>query len=211
MDNPMTPSAMTDRQINKSVEQYTALLRKHSSEFKSEAVQLVLGDPGFIKEVFGVFRRHVEAVSGTIIRHVHVDRTKTAMQVLDATGRYKWCNDEKIIVEMPLEGREEENVEFFDLNYNPSGEEYNLSTNSVKELDREYEARGLRPDPAAVAQAMADDPAFADERPVVVQWRDRRGHACYAIFNRDDDKRRVRVGWHNLGWNRFCRFAGVRK
>ena len=102
---------------------------------------------------------------------------------------------------MPLEGRLEDSVEFFELDYDPS----------TSELDREYEARSLRPDPAAVAQAMTDDPAFADERPVAVQWRDKQDRACYAIFDRRDGEREVRVRWNDDRWNRDCRFAGVRK
>ncbi|OHA89302.1 MAG: hypothetical protein A2653_01250 [Candidatus Zambryskibacteria bacterium RIFCSPHIGHO2_01_FULL_43_25] len=83
----------------------------------------------------------------------------------------------------------------------------------VDELDREYEARNLRPDPYAVTQVMADDPAFADKRPVAVQWRDKRGCACYALFDRDDAGREVgivRRRGSGSRWSRSVQFGGVR-
>jgi len=133
-------------------------------------------------------------------REVKVDRTKTAVQVIDATGRVKECIDEEVLAEMPLEGRGEDTVEFFEINHDftPDG------------LDREYEARDLRPDPAAVAQAMTDDPAFADERFVGVQWRNSHGHACYAIFDGLDGERYVTVRRGGSRLSRGCYFAGVR-
>lgn len=204
MAKTMTPSAsaMTDPQIDKAVDHYRDMLKKHRDEIgSSEEVQRVFESGGYLGEMVGVFRRHVARVPNIIRRAVKVDRTRTAAQVIDATGRTKWYIDEEVLVEMPLEGRAENTVEFFELDYDPT----------IDELDREYEAHGLRPDPAATAQAMIDDPIFADERPVSVQWRDRRGRACYAIFDRDGGGRRVLVDWDDRRWNRLCRFAGVRK
>ena len=205
MAKTMTPSVetpMTDGQIDKVVSHYRDMLKKHRGEIGgSEEVQRVLASGDYLGEIVGVLRRQVAMVSNIIHRVVKVDRTRTAAQVIDATGRRKWYIDEEVLVEMPIDGRTEDNVEFFELDYDPS----------TAELDREYEARSLRPDPVAVAQAMTDDPAFADEQSVAVQWRDKRGRACYAFFFRYDDERRVDVDWRAHGWSRHYRFAGVRK
>ncbi len=201
MTEVMTPSEITAGQIGKFQELLGAGLRK--SGLQSEPTQTVLETQGdsLVTELVAVVRRRVEAIVNMIFRRVRVDRTKTATQVIDGTGRYKWYIDEEVLAEMPMLGREEDDVGFFKLNYDPTPDE----------LDREYEARGLRPDPAATAQAMADDPAFADERPVGVQWRDSRGRACFAIFRRSVGEREVYVYRIDDGWSRRCRFSGVLK
>ena len=198
---PSEQQVTTAGQINKAVANYRALLEKHAGEFQAETVQTVLGMQELASEMFALFQKRVEMVSNIIRRAVKVDRTKTAAQVVDATGRIKWYIDEEVLAEMPLEGLAKDRVEFFELDYDQT----------VDELDREYEAHGLRPDPAAVAQVMADDPAFADERPVAVQWRDKRGRACYAIFGRGGGRRGVDVRRRGSRWYRHYRFAGVRK
>lgn len=137
------------------------------------------------------------AAMNTLSRVVLVDRTKTAAEVINATGRVKSDIDERGLAEMPLHGKVDETVEFFELDYNPT----------VMELDYEYKARGLRPDPAATAQAMTDDPAFTEERPVVVQWRDGMGSAYCMVFYRHH----VDVRWRGHSWLRHNLFAGVRK
>jgi hypothetical protein len=204
MTKIMTPSVtpMTDGQIDKAVAHYRDALKKRRDDIGgSEEVQRVLGSDGYINEIVGVLRRHVAMVSNIIRRVVKVDRTKTAAEIIDATGRVKWYIDEEVLAEMPLDGREEDTVEFFELDYDPT----------VDELDREYEARGLRPDLVAVAQAMTDDPAFTDERSVAVQWRDSQGRTCFAVFNRDVGERYVSVYRFGIRWHRLYRFAGVRK
>lgn len=203
MTEVVSPSenTITAGQIGKIQDLVGAGLRK--SGLMSEPTQEVIETQGdsLVSEIVSAIRKRVEAMSKIIRRHVLVDRTQTPVQAIDATGRRKWYIDEEVLAEMPLEGRAEDTVEFFELDYNPT----------TAELDREYEARGLRPDPLATAQAMADDPAFADERPVAVQWRDKKNHACYAIFYRNDGERDVNVNWHAYRWSRLYRFAGVRK
>jgi len=203
MTKIMTPSenTITAGQIGKIQDNLAAALRK--SGLPSEPTQEVIETQGdsLIAELVAAVRKRVEAVNKIIRRAVKVDRTKTAAEVIDATSRVRWYTDEQVLAEMPLDGREEDIVKFFELDYDPT----------VDELDREYKTRILRPDPAAVAQAMTDDPALADERPVSVQWRNSKGHACYAIFDRYGGKRDVRVDRGDDGWDRDYRFAGVRK
>ena len=144
----------------------------------------------------------LQRIHDGFVRRVRVDRTRTPVQIIDATGRFRGYIDEKVLAEMPLAGREEDDVIVFELDYDPT----------VDELDREYESRDLKPDPSALAQAMTDDPAFADERPIAVYWRNSNGQACYAIFVRwEDDGRGVHVGCSDDRWSRSSRFAGVRK
>lgn len=201
MAETMTPSQMTTKQVKKAVGNYRAMLEKHAGDFPVDVVQRVLGQSELAGEQFAVFRRRVEAEGKTVRRPVTVDRKPTAVQVIDVTGRVKWYIDQEVMAEMPLAGRVEETVEVFELDYDPT----------VNELDREYETRGLRSDPPALAQLMIDDPAFADERPVATQWRDKQGRACYALFSRFDVRREVFVRRFDGRWNRGFRFAGVRK
>lgn len=201
MAKTMTASQMTNGQIDSAVDQLRDAMRKHREEVDKEGAQHALGVNNLGMRMFTVFRELAEAASKIIRRAVRVDRTRTATEVIDATSRVRWYVDEQVLAEMPLDGREEDTIEFFELDYDPD----------VEELDREYETRDLRPDPATVAQAMIDDPTFADERPVAVQWRDNKGRACYMFFHRFVSKRGVSVDWGGGRWGRVCRFAGVRK
>lgn len=138
-----------------------------------------------------------------IVRHVRVNRSCTPAEVIEATGRNKWYIDQEVLAEMPRVGFEEGKVEIFELDYSPTPDE----------LDREYESRGLKPDPYAAAQVVIDDPAFTDkhERPLAVQWRDSRGRVCSAVFYFNGIRRRVGVGWGCEWWPWYYRFAGVRQ
>lgn len=191
---------MTDGQIDTLANQIRDAARKHCDEVGKDAAQRALGVDNLGMRMFTVFRELAEKLSGPIIRHVKVNRSLTPAEAIKATGRVPWYIDEEILAEMPRDGFEEGNVEVFELDYDPTPEQ----------LDRELDARGLRPDPYALCQAMADDPAFADERPVATQWRDKRDRACYAYFGRNGSGRDVYVGRSGGGWGRDYRFAGVR-
>lgn len=193
--------SITDGQIENVVARLRDALRKHRNELGSEPVQQVLGVENLGMELLEPFRKRIELVSNVITCHVKVDRTKTPQEVINATGRTKWYIDEEVLAEMPREGFKEGEVVIFELDYDPT----------VDELDREYEIRGLQPDPYAVAQVAINDPAFADERLLSVQWRDKCGRACCAIFRRFGAGREVDVRWRGLWWSRDCRFGGVRK
>lgn len=72
MAKTMTPSVMTDGQIERAIEIFRAQLRKHQNELPSEAVQIVLGQSKLGHELLAVLRKRVEAVRGTIVT---VDRS----------------------------------------------------------------------------------------------------------------------------------------
>ena len=54
MAKTMTPSQITDGQIDKAVELYRAMLKRHRHELGSEPAQQVLGQPDFVGEMVGV-------------------------------------------------------------------------------------------------------------------------------------------------------------
>ena len=124
MTEIMTPSKITTTgQIDKAVANYRTLLEKHSREFNTEAVQLVLGQSELAGEQFVVFRRRVEMMSNTIVRIAKVNRTRTPQEAIEATGRVQYT-DRTVVDAMPkgdLSGQEGDEVEvvFFKPNLEP--------------------------------------------------------------------------------------------
>ncbi len=205
MAKTMTPSTeakvTTTGQIDKAVANYRALLEKHASEFGVEAVQTVLGQPELAQEQLAVFRNRVEAQSNLLIRRATVDRTRTANAALKATGRNLYVDDD-VAEGMPQGEGSEIELLFFTLGRDISD----------KDLDREYELRGLKPaDPYSLAAFNEADPAFADQRPNGTHWKDSDGRWCCAYFNQWDVKRLVDVRRYDFGWDGRWWFAGVRK
>ncbi|MFH1472871.1 MAG: hypothetical protein ABIF06_00430 [bacterium] len=203
MAKTMTPSeSITAGQIGKIQEILGAGLRK--SGFQSEPVQMVLETQGdsLVIELVAVIRKRVEMVSNIITRHVVIDRSRTPQEMITLTGRVKWYIDPVVLAEMPRDGFDEGKVEIFELDYDVS----------VDQLDNEYESGHRVQDPYAVFQALIDDPTLADERPIAVQWRDKRDRACCALFRRFGGGREVHVSWRDsFRWLRHYRFAGSRK
>ena len=199
----MTPSMqeMTDGQIDKIVDIFRARVRKGRNALSSDAVQQVLGQSELPDELFGVFQRRVEAVSSMIVRHVKVDRTRSPEQVIDATARAKYI-DGKVISTMPRGEGEEKKVFFFKVSRFISDDD----------LEKEYDLRGLRPDPYAQAKVNEDDPSFADTHPNGTHWKDADGRWNFATFSRwDDDRRHVDVYRRGHAWRDFWWFGGVCK
>jgi hypothetical protein len=201
MEKTMTPSAMTDGQIDKAVDVFRSQLRKHSYELPSDAVQTALGQDELGGELFTTFRKRVDANSNQITRRVKVDRTRTSKQVLDATGRNKYTDD-KVVDAMPHGAGNEVEVCLFKLGRYVS-DAY---------LDKEYALRGLVPaDPYSLAAVNEVDPAFADQYPNGTHWKDAKGNWCFAAFVRWGGERNVLVGRHGDGWGDDWWFAGLRK
>ena len=201
----MTPSmisTMTDGQIDKLRDLFVAVLNKHRSEFGSEPTQLVIGNKNLPPALLKVVREYVEKESNTVVRHVTVNRDEAPQFIYGIKNRRQYVDDSALIT-MPSigTGTEEVDVVFFQLR----------SYVSVDELDREYEARGLKPDPYAQGQVNIDDPSFADQYPNGSQWRDQNGKACCATFYRWHDGRDVLVRRSDDDWYGCWWFAGVRK
>ncbi len=182
MVTSMTPSKVgpiTDGQIDKAVSHYRDMLTTHRSKVgDSNSVQKVLGSDEYLGEQVGVLRRHVAMASKLIVRHFKVDRTKTPAQLLESCGRVPWYINAEVLATMPMNGPEEGDLEFFPFELNTP----------IVEIQRVLSQRGLVPDYAAQMQVNADDPAFADKHPNVMQWGKN-----YAHFIRHNGKRGVRV------------------
>jgi hypothetical protein len=204
-EKTMTPSAdqtgMTDGQIDKATDIFRSVLRKYRSELGSDPVQQVLGMNNLGPDLFAIFRKRVEAVSNLIIRRVHVDRSRTSQEVLDATGRNKYVDDH-VVELMPRGEGEEVEVAFFKINRRVSD----------IELKKEYETRGLVPcDPFTLAAVNEADSAFADDHPNGTHWKDEGGNWCFATFSRWSVGRYVSVNRSSSDWSGGWWFAGLRK
>lgn len=200
--NPSNEPA-TDGQIGRVTDLLGAKIRKHKNEFSNEIVQKVIEQQGgpMSEELFAVFRKYVEANSNMILLAVKVNRNRSAQEAINATGRKKYLTD-SVVANMPHGEGEETEVVFFKLGRDVS----------VKNLEKEYELRGLKPDPIAQAAVNEADPAFADEHPNGSQWKDADGKYCFAAFDRwDDGERSVGVDRYDRGWFGDWWFAGVRK
>lgn len=204
----MTPSTITDGQINKAVANYRALLEKYRAELMSEPAQQVLGQSEFANEMFGLLRQRVELLSKQIARQANVDRARSPEAMLKATGRKQYVAD-PVVSAMPRGEGEEVEVIFF----KPEAEEYDHEGwMSDEELDLAFKRRGLKPaDPYSLAAVNEADPAFADERPHGTHWKDAEGYWCFAAFGRWLDERRVSVNRNGDDWVDGWWFAGVRK
>ncbi len=133
---------------------------------------------------------------------VDVNRSLTAEQAVNATGRVWWYKNQTELDTAPVDGLVRVMLEFFELDYEPT----------PTELDAEYRSRGLEADFAALSAYMVEKPESADDRPNACQWGlNPDGTAAYAIFNRYDRDRGVSVHRFGNRWDRQFRFAGVRK
>lgn len=205
MAKSMTPSvewkAMTDGQIEKAVEAYRAMLRKHRNELNSDAVQQVLGSAGYVAEMVDVLRRRAEAVSDLIIRRVKVNRSRAPGEAIKATG-WSCYVDDTVVDTMPNGEGDEVEVCFFQVGHYVSD----------ADLEKEYELRGLTPaDPYSLAAVNEADPAFADDHPNSTHWKNADGKWCYAAFHRWDGERSVDVDRRVNDWNALWWFGGLRK
>lgn len=132
---------------------------------------------------------------------IEVDRSLTAEQAVNTTGRTWWYKNQVELDGAPISGPARVTLEIFELDYEPT----------PTELESEYNSRGLRADFAALSAYMAEKPEAADDRPIACQWGlSPDGTAAAAIFNRDDGDRNVLVNRGGSRWRRYCRFAGVR-
>jgi hypothetical protein len=199
MAHAVSPSAtnpVTAGQIGKLQDLLGAALRK--SGLQSEPTQQVLESQGaaLAEELVAVVRKHVEAVSNMIVRRAKVDRTRTPEQVIDATCRVKYVDDD-VVETMPNGEGDEVDVYFFKVGrYLP-----------VDEVAKEYELRGLKSDPYAQAAVNEADPTFADDHPNGSQW----GKNCCLMFNRWNGRRDVYCNRSGDCWDGGWWFAGVRK
>lgn len=125
-----------------------------------------------------------------IVRSVKVNRGRTPKEMIDATDRKQFINYDALAA-MPgghKSGSKGEEIEVYFFKFFNTNRLFN-----AKEIKEEYEARGLEPDPYAVAQVNIDDPTFADACPNAAQWNIRDGEFGYAMFYPWGEDRRVCV------------------
>ncbi len=211
----MTPlTTMTAGQINKAVQNYRALLEKHSTGLDSEAVQTVLGQSGLATEQLTVFRRRVEGLSNIIIRTVKVDRNRSPKQALEAIGRVH-CEMPWLLDDMPKGEGDEVDVVFF----KPDPSKYPNGYISDDDLKQEREWRDLQlADPASVAAVNEIDPTFAERYPHGTHWRhfDGRCENWFHIqFGKTDRGARVEAKYYMTSGRNYKTnprwFTGIRK
>ena len=200
MDKTMSPS-MTDGQIDKLCDVVRSAVRKHQSEFASDAVQQALGDKTLGQELLVAFRKHVEAMSSMIVRTVSVSRNRTPQEAITATGRNEYA-DKKVVKTLPRDGEAEVTLYFFNLGQYATDDE----------AEKEFALRGLKPaDPYALLAVNEADPTFADEHSNCTHWKDKDGKWCYVACHDWDVDRSVSVSRDDIDWGGGWWFAGSRK
>ncbi len=141
-------------------------------------------------------------MQNTIVRMVrNIRRNRTPEQVINDTGRNKYVTD-SVVATMPVgQGPEEAELVYFRLGRYVYADE----------LEKEYELRGLKPDPQAQAADNEADPSFADEHPNGCYWNREGKMHSYIAFRRWGDGRGVNCYRRGDSWGGLCWFAGVRK
>ncbi|MFA6028092.1 MAG: hypothetical protein WC752_04170 [Patescibacteria group bacterium] len=115
-----------------------------------------------------------------IRRHVLIIRSRTSLEMLDATGRNQHFQPQ-VVLNMPVARNGEMDVIFFHIGRRLAD----------VELAKEYEDRYIKPlDPYTLLQINIEDPQFADDHPNGTIWKDERGRWCHAAFD---------VAWSNWG------------
>lgn len=200
MAQTMTPSGMTNDQIERAVEVLRAKLRKHAAEFPSDAAQQVLGQRELSREWLAVFRKRVEAVASVEEQMVDYDAYRTIDR-----SRYAYVGDvttrdypETETGTKPVRFRE---LEF---DHNPTDDE--VLTKAKQENCRqpsraEAETRIRRYTP----EQLREHPRVGLIGPAV----DRRGRPHRAYVHGHEDG--VHLGWYwtQGPWPQYCRFVVV--
>ena len=210
MTKVMTPSddkPITKGQIQKLQDLLGVALRE--SGLPSSPSQKVIETQGsqLIANFVAAIRTAVEMISNLIIRTVHVDRTRTPQEVLNATGRVQYT-DKKVVDVMPRGEGEQVEFHFF----KPDPYAYKDGWISDDEVERQFDLRGLKPDWEAQAEANRADPAFADKHPNGTHFKDPDGNWCFVTFSGWIGGRDVDVDRNNSrGWDDRWWFGGVSK
>lgn len=197
-----TDLGMTEGHIGKINELLAAGLRKKRGNFRAADVQLTLErcGPTIVERFITSLEELVATTANAIVRTVKVNRGRSPKEMVTALNRAEYT--EKSVVKIIPRGEGEDVVvEFFKLGKYVSDDD----------LAREYEQRGLIPDPYAQAAVNEADPAFADERPNGTHWKDEDGNWCYIAFDRGGGGRFVDVDRGSGDWRDRWWFGGVRK
>ncbi len=201
---------MFDRQTRK----FCSAVVDALPELSEDVMQGWIGNPKGLQEVLrdGLCPPEIQAVDTMIVRRVRVDRIQSSEDALLATSSPKWYVNRKVIATMPVGVGEWVDVYTF----KPSPEFYgrgflNDGFITSEAVEQQFELRGLKPDPRAVAAMNEADHSFAANRFNGTQWRDSDGNFCCLSFEGRGSKRTLRLHRNNEGWYEFAWLSGVRK
>lgn len=209
MEKASTPSMrMTDGQIDKITANVRAGLSKRRQNFLVGDVQEAMEVRGLDKEIISAVEKAIEEVVGTIVYIVKVDRNRTPQQVLDATKLVQYT-DKSVVSTMPSNGKGiQENVEvvFFKTGWDFDDDK----------IAKEYEKRGLKPDPYAQAAVNEYDPTFVNEHSNGCHWKGPDNKWRLMFFTKVLHESSVSVKNDDCSgdekkWDRDYWFGGVRK
>lgn len=197
---------ITAGQSGRLADRFITRCRTEGLPYPTQLIQDVVEQEGdqIVQQAFEDLRARVERRSKMIVRRVRINRSLSPMQLVDASKRVKYVNED-VLDTMPrksTEGEEEVDMYFFN-------EGRYLSVDEQEKVLAEY---GLEHDYAAQCQVNIDDPAFADEHPNGMQWRDSKNRPFFVAFGRGfDDERDVGCDRSGGGWGVSWWFGGVRK
>lgn len=197
-----TPSTelASREQIGKVQDLFGAELVK--ANHPKNAFQMMLEKRGkdLAGELAAVVAKFVAMVANLVVRVVTgIRRDRTPREALEATGRQLYVNDD-VVASMPKgEG------EFAELAYYKPDRYFSSNQAALDGLAED----GWEPvdDPVAVIADMEANPAFADDRPVAVLWKDAQGRICWMVFLRWYDERHVGVYRYDSAWDERWWFA----
>lgn len=202
-------SPITHRQCSKWVDVLVSGLGKSGLPAK-ETQQVLESQASILTYRFiADLRARVEAVSKMIMLRIEVNRESTPEEMVKTSHRNKLTMDEAIAA-IPREAGKSVNLFFFQPDDSAYGENGVISDDS---LAKEYELRGLVPDPRAQFAANEADPAFADDHPNGCIYKTAAGTWCFMSFylTYPGKERYVHVSQYGTGWKKGCKwwFAGV--
>ncbi|MFZ2887001.1 MAG: hypothetical protein WA021_04250 [Minisyncoccia bacterium] len=205
MAKTMTPSLMTDGQIEKIVDKFRAGMRKNRSGISSDVAQQIVSVVDNLgRELCEVVLDHAKRLKDYKIHRVKVDRSRPPQEVLNATGRILRI-DPLAVESMPRGEGSETEIVFFKVHAS------NSCWISHDDLEKEYRLRGLKPvDAYSLADFNKANPAFADGCCNYTHWK--KGGQWHSIaFHRWAGGRAVDVHSYSSSVNPHCYFAGMRK
>lgn len=209
MSTRETVRPMTRKQLKDIV---ATLIGAIPDDLSFEEAQAAIGGKGqLVKSVAAAFdpyrvKRDEPGATGTYSVSVPYNGASTIKELV-ATGNYDWKNDDITDKHFPQEkvGAEDVEIELVHLDRDISTDD------ALAELDK----RGLRPaNPAELLAFGATFPEVQREFPVIALgqfWRNPHGLRDVVCLGGHGCGRDAHLGWIDGGWNRRCRFAGVRK
>lgn len=200
--------AMNDSQIDKPSDNLRAGIIKIVTQFSAEHIKEVLEngqlDARINFAIGTIIGEIISDLANTVIQVVpRLDRSRTLQQICGDTG-YRPNVDSSVLETIPPGGTDiEENVVV--VFFRPG------RCLNAAELEREYDSRGLVPDPVALIAVNVADPNFARDYPNGTQWGRNGQEASYITFQHWPFEPQMYICRSGNAWGPDWWFAGVRK